>query len=394
MRERLTASFVLLAVVLLLVAGLIRSYTLGSELRERESARLHQEAVTIARLVDDEQEAGRAVDEAFLATFVHAEDRVAYLPATGEAVEVRGSSYEPGGDELSAGVETAGGRVTVSAGDGLVWHLLVGDPAAVLVLVVLAVLGAGCAGVLVARALSAPFRQLAGAASALGRGRFDLDLPDTRIPEAVAISQSLSTSADQLRERLRRDQAFAAHTSHALRSPLTGLRLELEEVALREDLPADVRETVRRALAGIEKVDRVAGELVALQRGSLVEGAEIALRDLATQVAQRWADGLAVTGREVTAAAEGDLDLRYTPGPVEHLLDLVLAEMVTASRGAVRLVLRGEPGGHLRISVTAERSAVGDDDVFGPARSVCAALGGRWQGSEPMDGLEVLLPRR
>lgn len=395
MRERLTASFVLLAVVLLLVAGVIRSYTLGSELRERESARLHQEAVTIARLVDDERQAGRTVDATFLATFVHDEDRVVYTPAEGEPIEVRGPSYDPGGDALTARVTVGDdGRVAVSEGDGLVWHLLVGDPSAVVVLVVLAILGAACAGVLVARALSAPFRQLAGAAGALGRGRFDLDLPDTRIPEAVAISQSLSASADQLRDRLRRDQAFAAHTSHALRSPLTGLRLELEEVTLREDLPADVRETVGRALAGIEKVDEVAGELVALQRGSLVEGAEIALRDLATQVAQRWADELAVTGREVTAAVEGDLDQRYTPGPVEHLLDLVLAEMVPSSRGALRLVLRGEPGGHLRIVVTAERSAVGDDDVFGPARSVCEALGGRWRGAEPMDGLEILLPRR
>lgn len=394
MRERLTASFVLLTVVLLLGAGLIRSYTLGSELRERASARLHQEAVTIARLVEDELAAGRAVDEAFFADFVHDGDRVVWTPATGDPIDVRGPSYEPGGDDLTAAVAAGDGRVAVSESDGLVWHLLVGDPAAVVVLVLLALLVAGCAGLLVSRALAAPFRQLAVAASALGRGRFDLDLPDTRIPEAVAISQSLSTSADQLRERLRRDQTFAAHTSHALRSPLTGLRLELEEVALRDDLPADVSESVRRALARIERVDEVAGELVALQRGSLVEGAEIALRDLATQVAQAWADELALTGRELTAAVEGELDQLYTPGPVEHLLDRVLAGVATSSRGAVRLVLMGEYGGHLRITVTAERSAVGDSDVFASARSVCEALGGRWTGTEPMDVLEMLLPKR
>lgn len=394
MRERLTASFVLLTVVLLLGAGVIRSYTLGSELRERESTRLHHQAVTIAHLVEDRVAGGEPVDEAFLSTFVDNGDRVVFAPTGGPDVEVRGPSYDGGDDDLVAGVAAAGGRVTVSESDGLFWHLLIGDPAAVVVLVLLAIVGAGCAGMLVARAMAAPFQQLALAAGALGRGRFDLDLPDTRIPEAVAIGQSLSTSADQLRDRLRRDQAFAAHTSHALRSPLTGLRLELEELVLREDLPDDVRESVRRALAGIERVDGVAGELVALQRGSLVEGAEIPLRDLATQVAQRWADELAGSGREVTAAVEGDLDRRYTPGPVEHLLDLVLTEIVARSRGAVRLVLLGEPGGHLRITVTAERSTVGTADAFGPARSVCAALGGRWTGSEPMDGLEILLPRR
>ena len=394
MRERLAASFVLLAVVLLTAAALVRGYTLGHEIREHESARLHQSAVALGRLVEDRLASGEPVDAAFLAPFVAVEDQVVWTPPDGEPVEVRGSSYEAG-DELAASVGAAGGRVTVAQDDGLVAGILVGDPWALVVLLGLALAVAAGAGLLVARLLAAPFRQLAGAAGALGRGRFDLDLPRTRIPEATAIAQSLRTSADQLRERLRRDQEFAAHTSHALRSPLTGLRLELEEVLLRDDLADDVRTTVGRALAGITHVDQVAGELVELQRGSLVEGAEIALRDLATQVAQRWADELAVDDRELTAAVEGELDRRYTPGPVEHLLDLVLDGVRAGSLGGVRLVLVGDPDGHLRIQVTAERSARGaTGDGFTAARSVCAALGGRWSGEEPMDGVEILLPQR
>jgi len=394
MRERLAASFVLLAVVLLTAAALVRGYTLGHEIREHESARLHQSAVALGRLVEDRLASGEPVDAAFLAPFVAVEDQVVWTPPDGEPVEVRGSSYEAG-DELAASVGAAGGRVTVAQDDGLVAGILVGDPWALVVLLGLALAVAAGAGLLVARLLAAPFRQLAGAAGALGRGRFDLDLPRTRIPEATAIAQSLRTSADQLRERLRRDQEFAAHTSHALRSPLTGLRLELEEVLLRDDLADDVRTTVGRALAGITHVDQVAGELVELQRGSLVEGAEIALRDLATQVAQRWADELAVDDRELTAAVEGELDRRYTPGPVEHLLDLVLDGVRAGSLGGVRLVLVGDPDGHLRIQVTAERSARGaTGDGFTAARSVCAALGGRWSGEESMDGVEILLPQR
>lgn len=395
MRERLTASFILLAVALLAVAALIHSYTLGHELREHEGTRLQHEAVLVGRLVETRLESGGVVDTAFLQPLADVDTRLRWEPAAGETVEVRGPSYDAG-EDLHATVPAAGGRVTVAQDDRLVRDLLVGDPWALVVLLGLTLAGAAAAGLLVARRLSAPFRRLAEAAGALGRGRFDLDLPETRIPEAVAIARSLSTSADQLRERLRRDQEFAAHTSHALRSPLTGLRLELEEVLLRDDLPDDVRATVGHALAGITHVDEVAGELVALQRGSLVEGAQVPLRDLATQVAQRWADELGLVDREITAAVEGELDQRYTPGPVEHLLDLVLVPVLRTSSGAVRLVLEGDVDGHLRISVTTEQSSAGRaaDDPFEAARSGCAALGGRWVGSEPRDGLEILLPRR
>lgn len=395
MRERLAASCVLLAIVLLAVAAVIRSYTLGNELRERESARLHQEAVTVAALVDDRLAGGAAIDEPFLTSFVDRDDRLVYAPDLGEPVEVRGASYDGEGGRLSASAGATGGRVTVSESDGVIWAVIVGDPWALVVLVGLALVLAGAAGLVLARVLAAPFRRLADAAGALGRGRFDLDLPRTRVPEAVAISQALSTSADQLRERLQRDREFAAHASHTLRSPLTGLRLELDELALRDDLPDDARATLTRALGQVERVDEVAGELVALHRGSLVEGAAIPLRDLATQVAQRWADELAASDRELTAAVEGELDQRYTPGPVEHLLDVLLPAVSAASRGAVRMVLDGERGGLLRITVTAERSRLrGSDDPFAAARSVCTSLGGRWSGAEPMDGLEILLPQR
>lgn len=395
MRERLAASFVLLAVVLLTVAAVIRSYTLGNELRERESARLHQEAVTVAAMVDDRLAGGDRIDAAFLTTFVHPDDRLVYAPDVGEPVEVRGREYDGDGGQLAASAGADGGRVTVAESDEVIWAVLVGDPWSLAVLFGLALVLALGAGLLVARALAAPFRRLADAAGALGRGRFDLDLPRTRVPEAVAISQALSTSADQLRERLQRDREFAAHASHTLRSPLTGLRLELDELVLRDDLPDDARATLTRALGRVERVDEVAGELVALQRGSLVGGAVIPLRDLATQVAQRWADELAASDRELTAAVEGELDQRYTPGPVEHLLEVLLPAVSSASRGAVRLVLEGERGGLLRITVTAERSRLSaSDDPFADARAVCSSLGGRWSGAEPMDGLEILLPRR
>jgi signal transduction histidine kinase len=273
------------------------------------------------------------------------------------------------------------------------------DLGSVLVTFLMIALVAGLIGFLISRQLSAPFRQLAAAAAALGRGRFDLDLPDTNIPEARAIAQALGTSAHQLEDRLRREREFTQHASHVLRTPLTGLRLELEELSLREDVDEDVKASARHGLASVDEMNAVVGELVDISRsGSLVAGAELPLVELATQLAQRWSDRLAVRDRTLAASAEGDLTLSYTPGPVEHVLDLVLADVVRRGTGAVRIVFHGEEGGYLRVRASSAGLAPTVDGDPGPrmeqARSVVAALGGQIIGDDPAQGIEVLLPRR
>jgi hypothetical protein len=148
----------------------------------------------------------------------------------------------------------------------------------------------------------------------------------------------------------------------------------------------------------IEAMDAVAGDLVALaRRGALVAGAEIPVRDLATQCAQTWADALAEQDRELTAAVEGDIETTYTPGPVEHILDLVLADVLKRGQGAVRMVFEAHHDGHLSIGISCADLRAGpdaDDDLaITQARAVVAALGGRLTG-EPPEQLSILLPRR
>jgi hypothetical protein len=145
----------------------------------------------------------------------------------------------------------------------------------------------------------------------------------------------------------------------------------------------------------------VAAELVEItRRGSLVIGAEVPLSDLSAQLAQRWADRLAARNRALTAAVEGDLTLTYTPGPVEHATDLLLADVVRRGTGAVRIVFNAAPDGHLRITVLCAGHTPGSElggetvDRMSQVRAVVEALGGRVIGEHPADGIEVLLPRR
>ena len=400
MRARLTASFVVLTVVLLVGALWLRSYTEESLLRTHEGQQLRAQATTLALVIEQRQQLGEPVDRAVLAGIVDRAERLEYDPGDGASVVVEGHAYDDAhpDDAIEAMVDTGDGTVTLRQAGSVLDGLADRDTGSLGFLVLLVALVAALVGYVMAQLLARPFRQLAGAAGQLGRGRFDLDLPRSRIPEARALCAALLTSAGQLQERLASEQAFAEHASHVLRTPLTGLRLELEDLSQRDELPADARATATRAVGRIEAVDAVAGDLVALaRRGALVTGAEIPLRDLATLCAQSWADALAEQDRALTAAVEGRIETTYTPGPVEHILDLVLADVLNRAEGAVRLVLEADEDGHLSIAVScAELRPTADpgaDLAITQARAVVTALGGRLTGDDPRR-LSILLPRR
>ncbi len=403
MRGRLTLSFVVVTLALVLAALVLHSYTVEDRLREHESAELRREVATMAVAVEQRRELGRTVDSEFLSGLVGEAYRVEYASADGSTVTAEGVEYvgnDPDQDLQATADAEGAGQLTLRQSDAVLAQLSERDRSSLTLLVLILAVLAGLIGYFVARLLTAPFSRLADAANQLSRGRFDLDLPSTRMPEARAIGNALKASAGQLQERLSSETAFAEHASHVLRTPLTGLRLEMEDLATRDDLPEEVRDTAHRSVGRIESMDAVAGELVQLaRRGSLVAGAEIPLAALATQCAQKWADALAADGRPVAAAVEGWLETTYTPGPVEHLLDLLLPDFLERGAGPTRMVFEADEDGLLRISLSCAEVSPHppgrEPDVpITQARAVVAALGGRLAGDSPSGGLEILLPRR
>lgn len=402
MRERITAVFVVLAILVVAGAGTVRAFTVRDFLREEEDKHLGAQASMALLLVSQQRTSGRPVDRAYLEDLVGPSVRLQYVDPDGVSVVVRGEDYRgDAADDVSVSRSSDVGEVTVSEEPQDIGDILGRDVSALLTLLLLIVVAAGLAGWVAARFLAAPFQKLAVAAAALGRGRFDLDLPRTRMPEAQAIAASLRTSALQLESRVRRQRAFAEHASHVLRTPLTALRLELEEMTLRDDVPDDAKAAAARCIHSVDDVNRSAGELVALaRRDTLVEGAEVTLEELATQLAQRWADRLAEERRQLSASAEGDLQLVFTPGPVEQVLDLVLSDVVLSGGGPVRITFHGEES-HLKVQVPAgtinpraRRRGPEPGAGLTAARAVVEAQGGRITGDGAAQDLEILLPRR
>jgi hypothetical protein len=406
MRRRLALAFVVLILALGAAAYSTRSWSIDRTARDQGEAALRRDVRMLADAIDARRRLGEPIDAPFLRRYTGTGVAVRFHPRTGTDTVVHGPDFS-GGDEPSAdndnlwaATSVPGGGYVVLSEKGSMVSRIAYQPWSMLVLIGgVAALIAGLTGALLAALLAAPFRQLAVAAAGLGRGRFRLDLPHTRIPEAREIAAALQQSALQLEDQLSRERVFAERASHAMRTPLTGLRLELEELVLGDDLPAETVTALDRCVAKVAQLDAVTGELVALARqGSLVTRAATPLRDLSDQISRRWAGELAARDRGLSVTTAGAVETAYTPGPVEQIMEYLLVDVLHRSRGDVELGLEAGPGGALRVSVHAERASArrhrkGATPVE-RARAVALALGGRLEGEGAHPGVEVRLPQR
>ncbi|MET1058211.1 MAG: HAMP domain-containing sensor histidine kinase [Nocardioides sp.] len=397
MRRRLTACFVLLALLLLLLAGVVRAFAIRDLINDQERAHLHHDVRVMALRIDDRIAAGDAIDQTFLEGLVSADSQVVF-EGNGATVVANGAGYHPaeGGNSIEASADTSQGRLTVHQSSDVIGDALGRSLGSLIVLMALLCVIAGTLGLIAATLLARPFQKLAAAAAALGRGRFDLDLPKSRIPEVTAIGDALLLSAAQLKHSISSDREFLQHASHVLRTPIAGVRLELEELAGKPGLGEDVRGSVLHSAAEMERLNGVIDTLLADSRKRpLVAGAEIDLRSLATQIGQRWREGVP-EDTSVRVFVDDGADDRITPGPVEQLFDHLLADVIALDPREVALRFSGQ-GNYLRIRVTGQHSAStgGDAQALVRALSVSDAMGGRINGDLMAErGLEILLPRR
>jgi signal transduction histidine kinase len=202
-------------------------------------------------------------------------------------------------------------------------------------LIALIVLALGLlAGTLLAAQIARPLRTLETVARRVAQG----DLWARAKVEGSREQRSLSSSFNDMTARIARllsaQQDFVADASHQLRTPLTGLRLRLEEAQALSDRPEALAE-LDAAIAEVDRLSHTVDELLLLSRGGerSPAGASVHLRELAEDCLHRWQPeasrrGLALIHRRggdpgIVWAARADLEraldallenaLRYSP---------------------------------------------------------------------------------
>jgi two-component system, OmpR family, sensor kinase len=211
---------------------------------------------------------------------------------------------------------------------------------AVGVLVVAAGLGA-----LAARWLTRPLRQLNAMASRFGDGDLTARSPVTGPHETQTLARTLNQGAERLDTLIAAQRIFVADASHQLRTPLTALRLSLDNIA---DGVADpyVTEDVEQATAEVVRMSRLVNGLLVLARAEAqVTAAEpLPLRDILRDRLAVWQP--AADERGVTIALTGDPDdgpqVLASPGHLDQVLDNVLSNALEVSPDGGTITVRAE----------------------------------------------------
>jgi signal transduction histidine kinase len=120
-------------------------------------------------------------------------------------------------------------------------------------------------GTILARSLTRPLDGIEAAVAAVGAGQLSERAPIARGPsELKALGETVNEMADRLEELVHTQRAFLADASHQLRTPLTALRLRLEN--LEETLETHQRPDLTAALAEADRLSRIVDGLLSLAR--------------------------------------------------------------------------------------------------------------------------------
>ena len=261
MRRRLILAFVTLVVAIVALYGVPRAFVLAHQVEQAERDLLARGADASALVASSAIDDGRPVTPALLAPLLREGERVELRSADGERLVLPAGS-ESGDDDLDE-VRDLGDGATLRyslSGSTLRDHVVETITPLVLLGLGLIPLG-GLGGALLARRLATPFSELAEAARAMGTGDLQREVPHYDVPEADEIATALRDSSRRLHEQLERERDVAVHASHELRTPITALRLALEDVAQWPETTAEVSEELTRLVA---EVDRLADAVTTL----------------------------------------------------------------------------------------------------------------------------------
>jgi two-component system, OmpR family, sensor kinase len=288
-------------------------------------------------------------------------------------------------------------RVTqsVDAVDRAVWRAIAGI--ALLGGVVL-LFGLGV-GALIARRIARPLGRLDSTARRIAEGDLDRRAPVEGTSEQRSLARSFNTMTGRLAQSLQAQRQFVADASHQLRTPLTGLRLRLEE-ARAESRDAAARAEIDHGIREVDRLSTMVEELLALSRAGEVREVGSEQLDLGEQVdaaERRWRGPARERGVGVSVRhANGALPVRCSRTALERALDALVENAIryspagseveiVAERDAVEVLDRGPgfvPGEEEQVLRRFHRGSAGRNGPSGTGLGLAIAheLAGTWGG--------------
>jgi signal transduction histidine kinase len=250
------------------------------------------------------------------------------------------------------------------------------------------------AGSLLATSVVRPMRRLAVAARRAGEGDLGVRVPEEGAREQRELGRAFNEMTARVQRMVDAQQAFVADASHQLRTPLTGLRLRLEEAAAAAG-SGPARDQVDGALGEVDRLSNMVTELLVLSESGEARSPDAAVDPLRAcrRAATRWG------GHEASVVVEGGdaASVRCVEADLDRILDVLLENALWYGPPGQRVVVGVDAG---RITVTDEGPGLGageEDAVFnrfhrgsaghavrggtGLGLPIARELASRWDGS-------------
>lgn len=235
------------------------------------------------------------------------------------------------GDEIVGAVLVTTERSAVYLRIALVWLLMLALAAA-------ALLVAWLLARRQARRLVSPLQALSMVAERLGGGDFTVRTTAVGITEIDSVNASVNRTAVRLGDLVDRERAFSADTSHQLRTPLTGLRLQLE--AALDQPNADLRTAIGDALTTTDRLQTTIDELLALARDTPGPTEPLDVDTVLDGIRRRWHPVLAPRGRPLRLAVTGTPRARVVTSALTQILDVLIDNADRHGAGTITVTVR------------------------------------------------------
>ena len=223
-------------------------------------------------------------------------------------------------------------------------------------------LAATALAALQARRLVRPLDTMAGTSRRLGQGDFSARAGRFGIPEIDVVAEALDASAERIAETVAREREFSGNVSHQLRTPLTALRLRLEEVAEIDD-PQARRAEADLALAEADRLDATIDALLLHARSPRDQRVtDLDLDAVVREHLTGWRRAYRDAGRPLhVELGLGGARARSSAAAAGQVLDVLLENALRHGRGAVAVTTYAT-GGRACVAVSDEGPGVAADD--------------------------------
>jgi len=293
------------------------------------------------------------------------------------ASALRGTSYQQtrysqtlGGDILATaepvihrGHTIGAVRITQSVGavDGAINQAILG-----LVILAAVVLALGLiAGALLAAQIARPIRRLEHAARRVSEGELDAATPVEGSSEQRSLARSFNEMTSRIGRLLQSQRDFVADASHQLRTPLTGLRLRLEELRETSGGSDPSATELDSALNEVDRLSQIVDELLILSRAGEHElpAEEVELGWVAGRAVERWRKPATERGVRLDLDRDGPRRTWAAIPDLDRALDALLENAINYSPSAGRVLVRVGPDTQVEVLDRGPGIAPGEEAV-------------------------------